>query len=968
MKKFFFCVSLVLTGLMTSCVDKYEEVDAESRPSWLGSSIYAELKNPGSNSKLKGTFNTYLKLVDELGYKEVLNQTGSKTVFPANDEAFDRFFGKDDGIPDNIWGVKDYSELSIAKKKLLLYSSMLDNALLLGMLPNVSNGTAEPSKGQALKHETSIHITDSIQHIVSKDSMPQNNPYWARYYNNGNKGIYVVRDSTLPMMVHITREYMLQNGITTQGDESDFAILTGTPYTEGTAYIFNDKVISGDVTCQNGYIHQMENVVTPPGNMAEVLHRKPETKIFSHILDYFSVPVYSASITKNYNDWAMVNNQPQIDSIFQVCYFSSRSNRSLGKNDVPRISDPVTGKGVETYLAFDPGWNQYHPSSLSDDARIIDVAAAFVPDDNAFKQYFLPGGQGAYLIDIYGKKPNTEENLFENLDSFFVQRPKILTDFVKNLMKPSFALSVPSKFSTVQNDVQEVMELSTGLIKENSDGKKDITFANNGVIYLMDEVIAPDEYRSVMAPSNVYKDMKVMNWAVSDHQYLDLDYSYYLTAMQANYGFFIPQDEAFQGAGCFYLEPTSLAHTDASGMPLPATVLQFYYDPSVSSVLMCNRYNFNRETGEIYGNPTSVSVNEFKKPLAEILNFHTVVLNQGEAIGDRHFYQTKLGGTIYVEAKGEGKRVTSGEQYEENPIFPAPVIKTVFDDLKNGTAYRLNHVIQPPIQSVFAALNQNAKLTADRTVNEKSSFSEFLNLCENIKDEDVLEWVGVKKAPDQKGLPSPQDAYTIFTNEKDTTDQCLDMNVKMFNTYHYTLFAPDNTAMQKAYAKGLPKWSDIVALYDKYHSDDDSTPVGGNEAQDIKTAKSMINTIRDFLRYHFMVRSVYADDVLAAKGYETYKTLSTDNLGLARELKVAIGGGKIEIQDNGKVGEGGNKAPHTISVNVSDKSAGKMINKMTRDIWFDLPKSDAKSIYTSSFCAVHQISEPLYFREDLSAQ
>ena len=124
MKKFFFCVSLVTAGLMTSCIDKNEEVDAESKPSWLGSSIYAELKNPNPE-RLTGTFSTYLRLVDDLGYAETLNRTGSKTVFPANDEAFQRFFSS------NAWGVGSYEQLSESQKKLLLYSSMLDNALLV---------------------------------------------------------------------------------------------------------------------------------------------------------------------------------------------------------------------------------------------------------------------------------------------------------------------------------------------------------------------------------------------------------------------------------------------------------------------------------------------------------------------------------------------------------------------------------------------------------------------------------------------------------------------------------------------------------------------------------------------------------------------------------------------------------------------------------------------------------------------
>ena len=221
MKKFLFCISLAMTGLMTSCIEKYEEVDADHKPSWLGESIYAELKNPNS-SGLTGTFSTYVRLIDDLGYAETLNRTGSKTVFPANDEAFQRFFSS------NEWGVSSYEQLTEAQKKLLLYSSMLDNALLIGLLPNTSNGTAEPMKGAAVKHATNVSIIDSIQHIAGLAGMPKGNPYWERFYE---KGIDVVNDNTRPMMVHLTREYMLNNDITTLGDESDFAIITGTPFT-----------------------------------------------------------------------------------------------------------------------------------------------------------------------------------------------------------------------------------------------------------------------------------------------------------------------------------------------------------------------------------------------------------------------------------------------------------------------------------------------------------------------------------------------------------------------------------------------------------------------------------------------------------------------------------------------------------------------------------------------------------------
>jgi uncharacterized surface protein with fasciclin (FAS1) repeats len=956
MKKFFFCISLALTGLMASCVDKYEEVDAESKPSWLGSSIYAELKNPENNEKLTGTFTNYLRLVDDLGYAETLSRTGSKTVFPANDEAFQRFFGSND------WGVSSYEQLSDAQKKMLLYSSMLDNALLLGMLPNVSNGTAEPMKGYAVKHATNLSLIDTIQHVGGAAGMPKNNKYWTKFYN---KGIDLVSDGTRPMMVHLTREYMLQNGISTLGDQSDFAILTGSPFTEGTAYIFNDRVVSGDITCQNGYIHQMEDVVVPPGNMAQVLRRNSETQIFSRILDYFSVPVYDENVTRNYNDWAMANGKQLKDSIYQMNYFSSRSNKSTARDNTALNQDP-DGNPVPTnkILAYDPGWNQYFPKVAnpgSVDYSIMDVGSFFVPEDAALKKYFLSGGSGAYLIDIYGDKPNTEENLVENLDSLHAKNPGVLTSFVKNLMKPSFVQSVPSKFETVLNDASEVMGLTVDMIKEKGNGKKDITIANNGVIYVINEVIAPDEMQSVMAPATVYPDMTVMNWAVQDGvangDYLGMDFRYYLLAMKANYAFFIPEDNAFD---LYYVDPASLGHVDPTDPTRKRPdVLHFYYDATKKPAVQVDRYYYNPETGEAYGDarPTTVNKNtagNVSKQMVDILNYHTLVLSQGDVIGSNHYYQTKHGGTVYVDGNQIDGRAMSGNQYEGDPNFAAPRIKQIYQE-KNGYAYRLDRIIQPPHQSVFSTLNETAIGVNEQ--NFDSKFSEFLSACLGFEGT-LLTWAGISAEPKEAGMPSPQDAYTIFTRDyklgsTSIENACLDYNVKMFNTFNYTLFAPDNAAMEKAYSQGLPRWDDVQALFEKYSELGDHDPSAA-ELADQQKAYSMIKAIRDFVRYHFVVNAVYADNTVQGGRYQT---LSSDEMGVAKEVRISGGGGQLTVTD---------ASGHSVTVNAADTQ--HTVNKMTRDYWFNTAKTSATTIETSSFCAVHEISEPLCRNTDGSFQ
>ena len=343
MKKLYFCVSLALAGWMTSCVDKNEEVDADSKPAWLGASIYAGLQNPNQNA-LTGTFNYYLRLVNDLDYAETLNKTGSKTVFPANDEAFERFFKQND------WGVSSYEQLTESQKKLLLYSSMLDNAMLVSMLSNTS-GSDGIMRGYAMKHQTAIDAIDSITHFYSKAQMPEGNKYWTQYYDHG---IDIVSDNTTPMMVHLTREYMVNNGITTVGEGSDFEILTGQPYTDGAAYVFNNRIITKSPytdgkTCQNGYIHQVENVLLPPGNMGQEIARDSETSLYSRMLDYFCAPYYDAATTNKYNAAAIQYGKPLIDSIFQKRYFSDNSQGTS-------LSYGPDNQRVEASLKFDPGW------------------------------------------------------------------------------------------------------------------------------------------------------------------------------------------------------------------------------------------------------------------------------------------------------------------------------------------------------------------------------------------------------------------------------------------------------------------------------------------------------------------------------------------------------------------------------------------------------------------------------------
>ena len=949
------CIALCLfaaCGVFTACTDDYDLDDEGNYPSWLGNSIYEAMKHPealtaGTGNVLQGTFTNYLRLIDDLGYAETLGKTGSKTVFPANDEAFDRFY------KNNQWGVRRYEDLTDAMKRQLLYGSMLDNALLVEMLANISDGSTAVRQGQAMKHTTGADVIDTITFLPNQAAMPVNNSYWEKYYDNG---IYMVMDATRPMMVHFTEEQMTTNSITTKGENSDFEVITGSPYDEEehSAYIFRNKIITPDVTCKNGYIHQMQDVLVPPGNMAEVIRTSGESDLFSRMLDRFSAPYEDASTTKRYNDWYEeqekagidVSGIPHPEKIYQKRYMSQHSE---GVNTNQKMMDP-NGNEPDQILIFDPGWNNYSTGNPGEDP-LKDIAAMFVPTDKALQHYFLPGGEGTYLIDAFGKKPNTLENLAENIDSIPLLN---VQQIINNLMKSSFASSVPSKFGRVMDEANDPMGLSLESLNKTEDGTYDVKIANNGVVYMLNKVFAPPSLINVSAPVTLNNNMRIMNVAVNDGKNgkkplaLSQNYYAYLLAMSSNFAFFIPTDDAFAN---YYVDPAYLK----SAQPC---AVKFYYQ-NKSPYVHCSKWKYDPITRTIGTDPSdslgTVSPADFRQIFIDILNYHTIVLNEGETLGTNKYYKTKHGGAIMFD----GGHVYSGSQIEG--VRPVSNITHTYNQA-NGKAYAIDHIIEPPHTSVLNVLQDSTR------------FREFYNLCTDDEMDDLMEFANSKFIQINETTKKKVSlSYHPFASKKGLTE-----NVNYFNSYNYTVYAPDDAAMNIAYQRGLPTWDDIKVLYEKWDAiyqekylenkeRIDGSPgesawdkmsasgvLSNEEAkefeEDRNKALAMVEAINSFVRYHFQDNSIYADNVVEAG---EYPTACADTLGIRQKLIISGGNGRILVTDDGG---------QTITVDANNTSV--LSNQMARDYVFNtdptkVQRNQKCTLSTSSFAVVHQISTPL---------
>jgi uncharacterized surface protein with fasciclin (FAS1) repeats len=613
----------------------------ENEPSWLGSSVYEYLQKGGN-------YTNYLKLVDDLNYAEVLKLTGSKTIFVADDDAFDRFFKKN--------GISGYEQLSLAQKKLILNYGMVNDAYLMETFSNYySSGLYE---GLAIRRPSAISPLDSVAHEYNLQ-LPISS-FWDKYRT---KGIYLLRDNTNSPLVYFTQKNMELDAIT----NTDFKLFTGLDRDDNDVHLFKNKVVKRDITCKNGYVNVLTDVLLPPKNMAQFVKENQTTQTFSNLLDRFCAPYYDAGNTLLYKQL-----HPEFtDSIFTKRYFSK--NGSAGY--ISTYPDGKTQINTQFLLPFDPGWNSYR-STVSNGLTPIesDMAAMFVPSDDAMNEYFN-NGAGMVLKERYGSWDNVPND--------------ILAILLRRHMRNSFVESVPSRFSKMIDSENSSLPVQGTDIVDNYVGV-------NGVVYITNKVYPPDDYASVYGPVLFSERTKVFNWAIIQN-----DFRLYLNSLISKYSFFVPTDAYFTK----YIDPV------AYGKDVPAA-LKYWYNTKTSMV-NATIYKYNKSTNEIVGDsigvlaPTTTSDNAYKfivNRLLDLLDSHIVV---GDVETGKGYYLTKGNNFIKVSGSGNGMTLKGGGDIN---FGTQSTVLTTYNQT-NGKTYLIDKPVQAPLKSVYQILSETPEFS-----------------------------------------------------------------------------------------------------------------------------------------------------------------------------------------------------------------------------------------------------------------
>lgn len=822
----------------SSCSDRFDEYE-DHEPAWLGPNVYDYLEK-------RGDCTYFCQLIKDCGYYESLKRTGSNTLFFSPDSCFETYFRSPEAVAK---GYTSYDRLPQSMKYLMLRSCMVENAQLIERLSKTDHG------GTLFRRTTLMEVEDTIP-LVGYDAMPHN-PYFDRYKDTT---IHMLMDDSRWTLVQFFPEVMKALKIT----DDDMKYICGDDASTDQTYLFQSRIVRQDITCKNGYLHELDRICMIPDNMAGYIRTESRLSAFNHLMDRFCEPELYRTTSDG-------------KGIYVLRYFNESAAH-------PHTKD-IDGKIATGTLYFDPGWNLYQHGSAAgtgSNAYEGDMAAMFVPTNEAMAQYFSadPEAEGHDIYESFGGD-------WDNVPD------QIASDLIKNHQLSTFVNSTPSHFPTLKDMAGYDMEIS----KENIVGSY---VARNGVVYLINKVLPPLDYRSVMGPVKVDQSLKIFNLAMGDSY---CQFQYYLRSLKSTYNFFVTPDQYMKG----YLDPISAGYTGVRRN----SIWDFRLNPNTNSI---EAVVHNAATGDSIGlNNVGGTSGALTSRLTDILNQQTLV---GDITPGQEWYITKgyapirllWSGSKVVAAQGAGNAtpVEVCDEYEKT----------------NGTTRYIKGILHTSSNSVYSLLRQHAGASASGSIDDK--FKAFYDMCE---------YCG------------------LFEKNPTTSCAAIDYRLSFLSQYHYSMYIPGNAGVAQAIADGVvPSIADIenCAL----------TPEEEAAGKDLQEKREeMRQRMIRFVRYHVQDYSVIINGEPRNEAEFLSNTLNEVTHKFF-PIYVDQNGSSIQLMDTYNY-QRRRRGQSYEKVKVS----GELNNLMARDLIVNSAATTAATgIETYSYSVMHLLEDGKYLR------
>lgn len=946
------CGAVMMVGL-SGCSDDL----LVGTPEWLGTSIYEELET-------RGNFTTTLALINSSpvandNYRQILSLTGSKTLFVADDAAWERFFAKNKTLPEvNPWhtitSVESFNAAgNELKVRRLFKGMMLNNAYVLDLLGNLASDPSavnvEDAADACMRRTTSISNLDMKDEIAQAQYPPlkldnatgvKDIDWWIEVRDkdaittmpavlngqdntipSGASFLYTTNGNPdLPSMVHFSPSFAISKGFT--GD--DVRILSNGVATSTSQTVVNGVAVDPDnsnITCQNGYIHQLVEVPYPVSNMVEKLSYEPNYSIFYKQLQRFSYPYRNAVQMKNIGSE---------DSVYTVRFINSGDYAK----HCALVSNYDKDKVATSYLPYDPAWNLYYLYSQSYTYQ-MDAGLMLVPNDTYMTSFLT--NEGRDLTERYAQGQTPSWDLYPDA---------IVAELMQNCLQSNFLSYLPSNVDKIKDTSQSPIKgLDTSKIG-------DCFVCGNGVIYGLTMNIVPPAYKDVTSTMLLNKEKDEIedkgfsvfyNFIQKDKEIpgASAGYASYLGSFDGTqYVLFCPYDKAMRKV----IDPSSMTRTGGVGTETGPVLYDYQFDgDKYLPYAVPEGYVYDDATGTVTSTGVFSRMSNYEafaktdnlntwyrsnayKLLKYIIENHICpvfgVPEGGKPLTSEYsYYKTKSGAAIKVDWSNGNNVATAGYAGGHQVRYGRFVKSPAASDAKaNGATLPIEEVLLPSTLSPYKLI--------------QSEFPEFFKLWElNANRTDYLD-----------------------KNDGNTSHKILDENdyaITLLKPYNYTIYAPTKAALDAMVNKyEVPRRSWLVAIGKDENEVKSNFPgINESELKDLCNIRDSLKLAIDrYLAYHIQDYGVYVGQKDTTGVFETSLVNLETSLFYGLHVAEVAGDNSLKVYPKGAPGQ---------MVEVDPDKC----NLMATQNYYIESKTDAGQelklgqIYSSSYVVIHQIKD-----------
>jgi uncharacterized surface protein with fasciclin (FAS1) repeats len=439
---------VIILLLIYSCK---QEQDIYKRPDWLAGKVYTQIKAQEELS----TFATCIELT---GYDEILDVSGSYTVFSPSNAAFELYFSQnskynsvnDIPIPELTKIVK-YHIVQNPWSKVQLRT--LD---VYGWIDTLSTDNNKP---KGFKRETLLLDPDRKYGIASVGSANESK-FIIVDTLQANKFRKVITDSRKFVPIFY-QEYFNIYDLST----SDYEFYFNRPFANpNDIYFAGARITSDEISAENGFIYIIDRVVEPLENASQIIANKSGTNDYTDFLN-------------------VLNLFPRFEYNREKTFLQPGADQGLAVDSLFDLTFPT--------LAFDFGQEKTSPPSgtygLPSNVTIRYHHGLMAPTNEAFQTF----------IDEYIKIPNGWGT--------FAGAPENIKKIIANTYM-SVNTIYPTDFENgFYNGELDIVRLNESDIVE----KK---FGSNSTFIGLSKAIVPRAFKSVTGPVYLQRGYsKVMN-------------------------------------------------------------------------------------------------------------------------------------------------------------------------------------------------------------------------------------------------------------------------------------------------------------------------------------------------------------------------------------------------------------------------------------------------------------------------